>query len=102
MSLVSQKITVHLEGRDEPLEVTTDNRDLVRWDLTRAKHKWPGMDEAPMLWATFVSWAAAKRTDNYAGTWEEWSNRDAISVDFDEADLEAVDPTRPAPEPSSP
>lgn len=99
--LVRQKIAVHLDGRDEPLEIITDNRDLVRWDVTRAKHKWPNMDEAPMLWATFVSWSAAKRGELYAGTWEEWSNRDCVSVDFDEADLEEVDPTRPAAAPSS-
>lgn len=96
--LVQQKITVHLPTG--PVEVVSANPDLVRWDITRSKHKWPSMEEAPMLWATFVAWAAAKRLNLYAGTWEDWSNRDALSVDFDLEGQEDVDPTQTAPAPS--
>lgn len=102
--LLQQEVTVHLAGREDPLVVTTSNPDLVRWDMTRGKHKWPPMDEAPMLWATFVAWAAAKRTEQYAGTWEDWSLKDALSVEFD-AEGEAAataDPTQSGAEPSSP
>lgn len=41
--------------------VQTSNPDLVRWERTRVRHSWPSAKEAPQLWATFVSWAAAKR-----------------------------------------
>lgn len=98
-ALLQQEMTVFLAGKDEPIVVTTANPDLVRWDMTRGKHKWPPMDEAPMLWATFVAWAAAKRLDLYSGTWEEWSGKDALSVEFE--DGEDVDPTQPALEQSS-
>src|SRR5690242_562772 len=93
--LVQQKITVHLAGReDEPLVVTTANPDLVRWDMTRSKHGWPAMEDAPMLWATFVAWAAAKRTGAYDQSWDQWSNHDALSVEFDAEGVEQADPTQ--------
>ena len=59
--LTSPRVKVVRDGHD-PLEVQTDNRDLVLWDSTRARHKWPKLDEAPFLWMTFISWAAARRT----------------------------------------
>lgn len=99
--LVQQKITVQL-ANDQELEVLTANPDLVRWDVTRAKHGWPSMEDAPMLWATFVAWAAAKRANQYAGTWDDWMNKDALSVDFDMDDQEDVDPTQTAVAPSLP
>jgi hypothetical protein len=57
----SPLVTVQREGH-EPLTVQTNNRDLVLWDRTRIKHKWPRFDEAPNLWLTFIAWAAARRT----------------------------------------
>jgi hypothetical protein len=55
-------VRVWLEGHDEPLVLQTRNPDLVLWDRTRAKHGWPKFDDAPFLWLTFLSWAAARRT----------------------------------------
>src|SRR5262245_65793456 len=48
------------------------NADLVRFDRTAAKHDWPRADRAPMLWNTFIVWAAMRRTGAIAGdmTWE--------------------------------
>jgi hypothetical protein len=46
----------------EDLEVQTTNADLVLWDRTRTRHKWPQVSDAPFLWLTFVGWAAARRT----------------------------------------
>lgn len=95
--ITAQDATVHLAS-GEQLEVTVTNPDMVRWDMTRHKHKWPEMSEAPMLWATFVTWRAAVRQGLYTGTWEDWSNTDALAVDMvpDEA---PVDPTEPGPGP---
>lgn len=102
--LLRTTFEVYLKGHEDgpPLEVTTANPDLVRWDMTRAKpqHKWPSMEEAPMLWATFVAWAAAKRLGLYDGTWDKWSLEDAVSVEMRDDD-EPVDPTKPALEQSS-
>ena len=52
----------HLHGRDGGVhEVQTLNIDLLMWDRTRARRKWPTADEAPNVWLTFVGWAAMKR-----------------------------------------
>lgn len=59
--ITSPRVTVIRDGH-EPLEVQTANPDLVLWDRTRIRHKWPKFDEAPFLWLTFISWAAARRT----------------------------------------
>lgn len=42
-------------------DVQCSNADLVAFDMTSYKHKWPPMDRAPMLWATFLAWHASRR-----------------------------------------
>lgn len=60
-----QNIEVVLEqpGTDDLLEyvVRTDNRDLVRWDLTRVRRGWPATSEAPFLWMTVLGYFALIR-----------------------------------------
>lgn len=82
------------------LEVLVANPDMVRWDMTAHKHKWPSMEEAPVLWSTFVTWRAAVRAGTYAGKWEDWSERDCLSVDMEVA-TEDEDPTQPGAGPDS-
>jgi hypothetical protein len=60
--LASPRVSVLLEGHADPLVVQTRNPDLCLWDRTRAKHKWPKLDEAPFVWLTFLAWAALRRT----------------------------------------
>lgn len=75
VKLSSPRVLVLREGH-EPLEVQTTNADMVRWDLTRPKQRppWPKFDEAPILWLTFLAWAAARRTGaiEMTHTWETW------------------------------
>lgn len=94
-----QQADVTLVG-GEQLHLDIINPDMVRWDMTAPTHRWPSMKEAPMLWATFVTWAAAKRSGVYPGTFEDWRDRDALVVRIDtEPDDDsglpgqAVDPT---------
>jgi len=47
---------------DEERVVQATNADLVRFDLTRAKTKWPSPTDAPFLWLTFIAWSALRRT----------------------------------------
>jgi hypothetical protein len=71
--LESPRVIITREGHED-LEVQTDNRDMIVWETTRARHKWPKFDEAPMMWLTFLAWSAARRTgaiDN-GYTWERW------------------------------
>lgn len=70
-------------------EVQTLNPDLIRFDMTRAKHGWPDAQTAPFLWLTFIAWAALKREGAIPAelTWETFSGETCIgvtSVDRDE------------------
>lgn len=85
-------------------EVQCTNADLVRFDLTRAKHKWPGPEAAPFLWLTFVAWSALRRSGVIADavTWEAFqdSTLDISNVSDDGEDgPDVADPTRPGHEP---
>lgn len=100
IKLTSPRITTIRDGFD-PLDIQTTNADLVLWDRTRAKHKWPKFDEAPFLWLTFLSWAAARRTGAIPSdyTYERW---EAETLDVSAAaddDENGTDPTRAGPDP---
>lgn len=58
-----------------PLRVQAIHPDLVLWDRTRIKHKWPKFDDVPWEWLGFLSWAAARRTGiiDPAVTYETWT-----------------------------
>lgn len=101
--LVAPRVLVVFSNGREPLEVQADNRDLVGWESTRAKHKWPKFDEAPFKWLTFLGWSAARRAGQESGTYEAWESS-VISVrDMTEQavaeDEEMGTPTPPGPEP---
>src|SRR5262245_31808283 len=102
--LSSPRIRILRESSEEPIEVQTDNRDLVLWDMTRSRHKWPKFDEAPFVWLTFLAWPAARRTGQINGetTYEVWS-KDVVSVEsLDDEDEENATgrptPSGPAPD----
>ena len=83
------------------IELQTINPDLVNWDRTRYRHKWPPTDEAPMLWVTFIAWSAARRTGAIPPdhTYESWESEVlAAEVVTDEED-ETGTPTTPGPVP---
>lgn len=83
--VVQQTATVTLADNRE-LSLTITNPDMVMWDMTAHKHKWPSMSDAPMLWATFVTWRAAVRTGVYTGKWDDWSSTDAVDIDLEKPD----------------
>lgn len=90
----------------EVIEVQTLNPDLIAWDVTRAKHKWPPTTEAPFKWMTFVAWHAARREHAIPAelTYEAWeaSTLDVQNMDADDDEEGGpVDPTRGAVEPDS-
>lgn len=101
--LRSPRINVLRDGH-EPLELQTDNRDLIMWDQTRIRHKWPKFDEAPFLWLTFLSWAAARRTGAITTEhkFEVWRDEviEVTTVDDDDSEGDETGfPTEPGPDP---
>lgn len=83
---------------EKELEIQTTNADLVLWDRTRIKHKWPKFEDAPFLWMTFISWAAARRSGLITPEtkYEDWE-RDVLSVDSQDND-ESDESGAPFPE----
>lgn len=69
MSLTRNHVRVELEqpGTDDTIELTvvTDNRDRVRFDLTRNRKGWPSSSDAPMLWVTVCAYFAVQRAGQF-------------------------------------
>lgn len=95
--LTSPLVTVIREGFD-PLEIQTTNRDMVNWDRTRIRHKWPSLQDAPFLWLTFVSWSAARRSGAIPPdvTYETWESQ-VLDVSTPDAETDD-DQGRPFPQ----
>lgn len=89
-------ITTALSDNDESqaLVVQTDNRDQVRWELTRATEKWPTQVEAPSLFTVFMAWSALARGGDLSGMRFSDFQPTVIAAT---ASLVEVDPTRAAP-----
>jgi hypothetical protein len=103
-TITSPRLQVLRGSLDAPevLEVQTLNPDLILWDRTRAKHKWPDIQSAPFLWLTFLAWAACRREGRIPRdlTWDEWeaTTLNVANLNADDDD-DAADPTRPGPGP---
>lgn len=103
MRMTQPRLRVLLDD-GSTVQAQTNNADLIRWDMTRAKHKWPGVSDAPFLWLTFIAWAALRRTKaiDPGMTWEAFSES-AVQVEdlteYDAEGVDAVDPTKGAAEP---
>lgn len=62
--------------------VQTANPDLVAWDMTAARHRWPPVKDAPFLWLTFIAWHASRRKGQLPDrgmTWEQFRDH-AVNI----------------------
>jgi hypothetical protein len=99
-TITSPRLQILRGSLDAPevIEVQTLNPDLIAWDMTRARHKWPEVRDAPFKWLTFIAWAACRREGRIdrALTYEEWeaSTLNVANLNDDD-EAAAVDPTPP-------
>ena len=51
------------------------NMDLLKYERTAVKHKWPKPEDSPVWWLTFLAWSAGSRGGQLAAgtTWEAFS-----------------------------
>lgn len=99
MSAGQLEITIYLRDR-EPFTVATTLLDHNVWDLTRARHKWPSAQDAPITWMGFIAWSAARRTGAIEPelTWEQFLPLcDSVERKTDDDSGELPDPIPPAP-----
>lgn len=74
-------------------ETQTTNKDLVTWDKTRIRQRppWPKLDDAPMLWLTFLAWNASRRDGSTALAYAEFEDRCVSVSSLDDDDDDAAD-----------
>jgi hypothetical protein len=87
----------------EVIEIQTLNPDLIAWDMTRAKHRWQEIKDAPFKWLTFLAWHACRREQRIPRdlTYEEWeaTTLNVSNLNDDDEEAAAVDPTPAAAAP---
>lgn len=93
--MIAPRLRVLLDD-DTEYEIQTDNRDLIRFDLTRGRKQWPTMQDAPMLWASFLAWSCLAREQKIPGVNVEAELDRLISVEVLDVDGQPVAVTDPA------
>jgi hypothetical protein len=75
------------------------NPDLMLFEDTAAKHRWPGPTVAPFRWLTFLAWAASRRTGLIPQdvTWEVFAATTLQVSNLDTDRPPTADPTPPGP-----
>jgi hypothetical protein len=86
-----QLVELWLDGADEPVTVSIDNRDRIAFEKVQTKRGWPKAADAQNLAMTFVCWSAAKRAGLTTATYEQF---EAALVDYDVIKDVPADPTR--------
>jgi hypothetical protein len=88
-------------GEGDPYTIQATNADLVAYDMTAYKHKWPPMTAAPFLWLSFLGWHASRRTGVIPQTMTYEGFRDSVqevTAASDTGAADAVPPTGPEAE----
>lgn len=76
---------------DKEYDLQTDNRDMVRFDLMRAKKQWPTVTDAPLLWMTFLAWHALVRSSVLPGVSVDKEMDEIIQVSMIDEDGNLID-----------
>src|SRR4029453_7004910 len=93
VKLSTPLVTVIHRNMADPLVIQTENPDMLLWEKTRGRPRWPKFDASPVHWLTFLSGAAAKRLSLTEETWETWAdNVRSVASAEDEADDEQGKP----------
>lgn len=85
-SIRSPLVTVALDDGTEHT-VQTDNRDLLQYERTAARHKWPSPSAAPFGWLTFLAWHALRREGQTTLSLDDFEAH-AVSVSSGDDDSE--------------
>jgi len=93
---------VMLDGSE--FVVQAINVDMVAWDRDRAKHGWPGPQDAPFVWLNYLAWHILTKTQKLLPPmslreFEEAAAEVSSKTDEDDEAGVEVDPTNPGAEP---
>lgn len=94
--IAAPRVAVVIDRGAELVEYTTqtDNRDAVRWDMTRGRKNWPTGEDAPVLWLTFIAWSALVRAGDFEGDFAAFNDVTVSirAIDIDGAPITGEDP----------
>jgi hypothetical protein len=96
-------LVVQLAADADPVLVQTTQQDMLAWEETSHKHKWPGAADAPFLLSWFMGWHALRRTGGLPESMRTWELFRANAVGVGPApDADGggpATPTLPGPDP---
>lgn len=88
--LTAQRIHVELEDGTS-FDVTTSNKDYLRWDKTPAPLKGVAKDttfqDVPFVFASFLAWAAAQRQGLTELTWRDFQEQAEVVEQIKQEDV---------------
>lgn len=91
--MITQQLTVTLPDGAR-IDVQTSNADQIRWEITSATEHWPPFKDAPVLWLTFLAFAAMQREGHSQVVGLKFAQfADCFGVDST-AEPEPVNPTQ--------
>lgn len=85
-------LAVEVEGREEPIIVQIDSRDIRKWEASFGG-SWLSDDVMTVTQMAQVAWAAAVRTGQWEGDYDSF---DAVAVTLKRIEVEQVNPTQTA------
>lgn len=91
MRLTTPRLRVQLDDGTEH-DVQTMNPDAIRFDVTRGRKGWPDSKDAPLLWATFLAWAAMRREGKLSCDVDEALEERIAAIEFLGRDGETLQP----------
>jgi hypothetical protein len=86
-----QRVELYVEG-EEPYVVHITNRERIAYEKVAARHReWPPMETGQHFAMTFVCWAAAKRAEHTALTFDQFQE---VLLDWEVVAQVPADPTQ--------
>lgn len=92
------RFIVQLTPDGELIHVLCSQRDMLRWEETQHRNKWPDGDKAPFLLAWFLAWSALSGKGELPEGMRKWEEFKAKVVGVGpDGDGGELTPTGPAP-----
>ena len=96
MGAMTIDLEIWVEGKDEPLLVRADQRDMAAFEREYKTGTSQAMETMPMSFFRYIGFCACRRTGKTDDQFDHW-DKSVISVEPpDEKEIEAPDPTSPA------
>ena len=109
MATLKRRVATVEIASGEVLTVRIIHPDVLRYQETAQKHGWPSLTVRGEVGTTphldyedtFCTWAALRRTNQYAGKWEEFKDTDCVDLVVETEDVHPTQPAKDGPTPEA-